>query len=145
MQLKAIHILLVEDNEGDILLTREAFEDAKVHILLSVVRDGKAAVTFLNDAWSSAEPDLPDIILLDVNLPKMNGHEVLKYIKTSEPFRHIPVVMLTTTSHEKDVYEAYHHYVNSYITKPVEISDFLSVVTSMEHFWLTIVKLPSTH
>lgn len=138
-----IHLLLVEDNEGDILLTKEALEDAKIIIILSVVRDGKEALDFLNKQGPYADSILPDLILLDVNLPKKNGHEVLKYIKEEKQFKHIPVIMLTTSSSEKDINLSYNNYVNCYITKPVEVNSFIQVVSSIENFWISIVKLPS--
>ena len=140
--MKAIHILLVEDNEGDILLTKEALEDARIYINLSVVKDGKEAMDFLGKKDKYFNADLPDIILLDVNLPKKNGHEVLKYVKEDENLKHIPVIMLTTSSSQKDINLSYNNFANCYITKPVEANDFLAVVTSIENFWISIVKLP---
>lgn len=139
----AIHILLVEDNQGDILLTREALEDANILTNLSVVNDGKEAVDFLNKAGKHTRASLPDLVLLDVNLPKKNGHEVLQYIKAERSLRHIPVIMLTTSSSQKDINFAYENYVNCYITKPVEADEFLSVVTAIENYWISIVKLPT--
>jgi CheY-like chemotaxis protein len=141
--MKAIHILLVEDNEGDILLTREALEDAKIHVKLNVTKDGKEAIDFLNKQGKYTDVCLPDLLLLDVNLPKKNGHEVLKYIKENESFRHIPVIMLTTSSSEKDINLAYSNYVNCYITKPVDVNEFLGVIATIENFWISIVKLPT--
>ena len=138
-----IHILLVEDNEGDILLTTEAFEEAKIIMRLSVVRDGEAAVHFLNNQQSYESVDQPDLILLDVNLPKMNGHEVLKYIKDSERLKQIPVIMLTTSSAQRDINSSYHNYVNCFITKPVEVNDFMEVVSIIENFWVSTAKLPT--
>lgn len=135
--MKPIHILLVEDNEGDILLTREAFEDARIINKLSVTKDGKEAIDFL-----TAPGDLPDIILLDVNLPRKNGHEVLKYIKSDDRLKHIPVIMLTTSSAEKDINLSYNNYASCYITKPVDVTDFLDVIATIENFWISIVKLP---
>jgi len=141
--MKAIHILLVEDNEGDILLTKEALEDAKILITLSVVKDGREAMDFVSKRGKYTGAELPDILLLDVNLPKKNGHEVLKYIKEDENLKHIPVIMLTTSSSEKDINLSYNNYANCYITKPVEANDFLSVVTTIENFWISVVKLPT--
>ena len=141
--MKPVKILLVEDNEGDIVLTREALEDAKILIELSVVKDGKEAIDLLNKHGKYADITLPDMLLLDVNLPKKNGHEVLKYIKGNENLKHIPVIMLTTSSSPKDIDLSYDNYANCYITKPVEINDFLSVVATIENFWISIVKLPT--
>ncbi len=139
----AIHILLVEDNEGDILLTKEAFEDAKLLTRLSVVRDGKEAVDFLNKHGAFKEVETPDLLLLDVNLPKKNGHEVLKFIKEDENLKHIPVIMFTTSSSEKDINLSYQNHANCYITKPVDVNDFLSVITKVENFWISVVNLPT--
>lgn len=141
--MESIHILLVEDNEGDILLTKEALEDAKILVKLSVVRDGKEAIDFLNKAGKYAAVALPDLLLLDVNLPKKNGHEVLKYIKTNENFKHIPVIILTTSSSPVDINLSYDNYANCYITKPVNVTDFLSMITTIENFWISVVMLPT--
>ncbi|CAN1526262.1 CheY FOG, CheY-like receiver [Flavobacteriaceae bacterium] len=140
--MKRIHILLVEDNEGDILLTTEALEEGKIINKVSVVKDGKLAIDFLNNKEPYADAEIPNLILLDINLPKKNGHEVLKYIKGSEKFRHIPIIMLTTSSSEKDIHEAYNHYANCFITKPVDVDDFMDAVTQIESFWISIVQLP---
>jgi CheY-like chemotaxis protein len=141
--MKAVHILLVEDNEGDILLTKEALEDARIHINLSVVTDGKEAIDFLNKRGKYAGADLPDMLLLDVNLPKKNGHEVLKYIKDDENLKHLPVIMLTTSSLQRDINLSYNNFASCFITKPVEAKDFLSVVSTIENFWISVVKLPT--
>ncbi len=138
-----IHILLVEDNEGDILLTKEALEDAEITIKLSIVKDGKEAIEFVTKQGNYPHADLPDILLLDVNLPKKNGLEVLKYIKGKENLKHIPVIMLSTSSSEKDINLCYNNYANCYITKPAEVNDFLSIVTAIENFWASVVKLPT--
>jgi len=140
--MKPIHILLVEDNEGDILLTREAFEDAKIMVKLSVVKDGIEAIDFVSNQGKHVHTDMPDLLLLDVNLPKKNGHEVLQYVKENDAIKHIPVIMLTTSSSEKDINKSYDNYVNCYITKPVEVDDFMKVVSTIENFWISIVKLP---
>jgi CheY-like chemotaxis protein len=140
--MKSIHILLIEDNEGDILLTKEAFEDAKILNQLSIARDGQQALQFLEKRAPFEDADTPDLILLDVNLPKKNGHEVLQYIKGSKELKHIPVIMLTTSISEKDIAKSYENYANCYITKPVEVEDFLNVISSVEDFWIKIVQLP---
>ena len=142
--MKVVHILLVEDNEGDILLIREAFEDAKIILELSVAKDGKEAVSFLDKQEKYADARMPDLILLDINLPKKNGHEVLRYIKESEKLRHIPVIMLTTSSSERDINLSYEHHANCYIAKPIDVNDFLTIVATIENFWISIVKLPTT-
>lgn len=140
--MKNIHILLVEDNEGDILLTTEALEEKKIVNKISVARDGQEALDFVLKQGSYKDAPTPDLILLDVNLPKKNGHEVLQIIKTTESIQQIPVIMLTTSSSEKDINLSYKHHANCYITKPVEVGAFLEAITSIEDFWLTIVKLP---
>ncbi len=140
-----IHILLVEDNEGDILLTREALIQAKLIDTISVVKDGKEAIKYLEKVAPYNLNKVPDLILLDINLPKMNGHEVLKNIKANEAFKQIPVVMFTTSSAEKDIIKSYKNYANCYITKPVEVDDFLRTVTLIENFWISTVQLPNTN
>ena len=141
--MKDVHILLVEDNEGDILLTREALLDAKINNQVSVVRDGEAAINFLNSTLQQDRHLLPDLILLDINLPKIDGKEVLHYIKTNPGLKKIPVVMLTTSSSELDVVDSYNNHANCFITKPVDLNKFFDVVRMIEDFWITIVKLPS--
>lgn len=141
--MKTIHILLVEDNEGDILLTTEALNDAKIVNDVSVVKDGWDAVRFIEQRDEFSEESLPDLILLDVNLPRMNGHEVLQYIKENDAIKHIPVIMLTTSSAESDIMKSYRNHANCYITKPVDVNDFIAVVTSIEDFWVSIVQLPT--
>jgi CheY-like chemotaxis protein len=141
--MKPVHILLVEDNEGDILLTTEALSDARIANEVSVVKDGWEAMQFLEKKGEYTRAAVPDLILLDVNLPKMNGHEVLEAIKTNPAIKHIPVIMLTTSSSESDIMKSYQNHVNCYVTKPVHVDDFLSVVTTIEDFWVSIVKLPN--
>jgi CheY-like chemotaxis protein len=141
--MKSIHVLLVEDNEGDILLTREALEEGKLVNQISIARDGKEAIDFLEKNAPFQASMLPDLILLDINLPKKNGHEVLEFIKTADAYKHIPVIMLTTSSSFKDINSSYLHHANCYITKPVEVEEFFRVVVQLENFWINIVKLPS--
>jgi CheY-like chemotaxis protein len=143
MALESIHILLVEDNEGDILLTSEALEEGKILNKLSVVRDGKEALDFLNKKGDIKEAKVPDLVLLDVNLPKMNGHEVLKYIKQHDDLKTIPVIMLTTSSSQEDIDSSYRNYANCYITKPIEVGDFMEAIIQIEEFWVNLVNLPS--
>lgn len=140
--MEPIHILLVEDNEGDIFLTTEALQESKIINRLSIVRDGWEAMQFLEKRGVYAQEKRPDLILLDVNLPKMNGHEVLMAVKSNESIKHIPIIMLTTSSSEKDIYQSYKNFVNCYITKPIDAGDFLKVVSSIENFWISIVTLP---
>tara|TARA_R110000868_G_scaffold373423_1_gene637511 strand:- start:159 stop:584 length:426 start_codon:yes stop_codon:yes gene_type:complete len=140
--MKSITILLVEDNEGDVLLTTEALVSCKITNKLKVVNDGEEALNFLNKKGRFVNETLPDLILLDVNLPKKNGHEVLHGIKTNSKIKHIPVIMLTTSSSILDVKKAYSNYVNCYITKPVEPQDFIKAVSEIENFWINVVELP---
>ncbi|MDB5278442.1 MAG: two-component system response regulator [Ferruginibacter sp.] len=140
--MKSIHILLVEDNEGDIVLTTEALEEGRICNHISVVKDGDAAVHFLNRTGIYMDAMAPDLILLDVNLPKKNGLEVLEIIKTSDTLKQIPVIMLTTSSSEKDIVDSYRKYANCYITKPVEVKEFITAIEKVEDFWINIVKLP---
>ena len=138
---KPIEILLVEDNPGDVRLTKEALKDARVANNLHVTMDGVEALAFLRKQGKHAAVPRPDLILLDLNLPKKNGREVLEEIKKEEGLRHIPVVILTTSQAEQDVVESYRLRANAYVTKPVDLDQFLKVVGSIEQFWLEIVKL----
>ena len=138
-----IEILLVEDNPGDIRLTREALRDGKIYNNLYVVRDGVEAMAFLRKTDQFAHAPRPDLILLDLNLPRKDGHEVLAEVKTDENLRRIPVVILTTSQAEEDIIKTYDLHVNCYITKPVDLDQFVKIVKSIEDFWLTIVKLPA--
>src|ERR1700688_694672 len=137
-----IEILLVEDSPGDIRLTREAFKDAKVYINLHVAMDGAEAMAFLKREGAHANAPRPDLILLDLNLPKKDGREVLAEIKESPTLRSIPVVILTTSASEADILLSYLLHANCYITKPVDLNGFLNVVKSIDNFWLSVVKLP---
>lgn len=137
-----IHILLVEDNEGDVVLTLEALKEAKLKNKISVVRDGEEAMDFLYRRGRYVSEDLPHLILLDINLPKMDGKEVLIRVKKDPDLKKIPVVVLTTSSSEKDILEAYNNYANCYITKPVDLDKFIDVIHTVEDFWISIVQLP---
>lgn len=139
--MNSIHILLIEDNEGDILLTTEALEDSKIINKISVIKDGAAAIDFFSSLKENGA-DHPDLILLDINLPKRTGIEVLQYIKRDSPYHKIPVIMLTTSSSDTDIAVAYQNYANCYITKPVEISEFIAAVSKIEDFWINIVSIP---
>ncbi len=140
--MKPVQILLVEDNEGDIVLTLEAFKNGKLHNTVSVARDGEEAISFLKKENKFSGAHRPDIILLDINLPKLDGKETLHFIKHHEEFKSIPVVMLTTSSAENDIQDAYKDHANCYISKPVDFIKFIQVVHSIEDFWLSLVKLP---
>ncbi len=142
--MKQAHILLVEDNEGDIFLTREAMEESKINNTISVLKNGSDVMDFLQKKKKFTDAQTPDIILLDLNLPKKNGLEVLMEIKGSEEFKRIPVIMLTTSSSEADVAESYKRHVNCFITKPVDAESFLKVVAATENFWIRIVTLPKS-
>lgn len=135
------HILLVEDNEGDILLTLDAFEESKLLTKISVVKNGSEALDFLFQKGKYKEASKPDMILLDINMPIYNGHDVLKKIKADSTLKKIPVIMLTTSSSQKDIDEAYEYHANSYIVKPLEMEDFIAAVLKIEDFWLHLVKL----
>ena len=139
---KPVQILLIEDNEGDIYLTQEAFKEGQFHNQLSIVRDGEEAIRYLFKETPYVDKLTPDMILLDINLPKMNGKEVLRVIKNHAHFKTIPVVILTTSSSKKDVFESYSGYANCYIIKPVKLESFMSVVKTIENFWSNIVTLP---
>ena len=136
-----IEILLVEDNPGDVRLTKEALKDAKVRNNLHVAMDGVEALAFLRKQGKYSAVVRPDLILLDLNLPRKNGREVLEEIKQDPALQHIPVVILTTSQAEQDVLESYRLRANAYVTKPVDLDQFLKVVSSIEEFWLEIVKL----
>ena len=140
---KPIEILLVEDSPGDVRLTQEAFRDGKLATNLHVVADGEAAIDHLRRRGAYATAVRPDLILLDLNLPKKDGREVLAEIKADDDLRRIPVVILTTSKAEQDILKVYHLHANCYITKPVDLDQFLGVVKAIEEFWLQIVKLPS--
>lgn len=140
--MKLTHILLVDDNEGDILLTRDALENARINVNLSVVKDGKEAIDFLDKEGPYQNVCRPDILLLDINLPKKNGHEVLQYVKGKEDLKHIPVIMLTTSSSRSDIDLSYQHHANCYITKSGDSNIFMEMIRKMEDFWISIVKLP---
>lgn len=140
-QLKTAHILLAEDNDGDILLTLDAFEECKVKTDISVIKNGQEALDFLFRKDSYANVNRPDLILLDINLPIYSGHEVLKIIKTDADLKKIPVIMLSTSSNQKDLDLAYENHCNSYVKKPIDIESFLNAITKIEDFWLELSVL----
>lgn len=135
-----LNILLIEDNEGDIFLTLEAFEESKIANKISVIKDGKSAISYFQGL--DKKDLLPGLILLDINLPKMSGHEVLVFLKNHEIYKTIPVVMLTTSSSQKDIMQSYKNHVNCFITKPIEVVDFMVAITKIEDFWINIVSIP---
>jgi CheY-like chemotaxis protein len=139
---KPINILLVEDNPGDVRLTREVLQEGKLLNHLYVAGDGVEALEFLRHEGRFAKTPHPDLILLDLNLPRMDGRELLAIIKADANLRRIPVVILTTSKAEEDIIASYNLYANCYITKPVDLDQFFSVVKSVEDFWFTVVKLP---
>jgi len=141
--MKLAHILLVEDNEGDIVLTKEAFEDSKIKTNFSVVKNGKDAIDFVFKTGKYTDVKRPDLILLDINIPIINGFEVLKRLKMDELSRRIPVIMFTTSSATKDINLSYDNFANSYVTKPLDMDEFMDVVLKIEDFWLELVKLPA--
>ncbi len=139
---RPIEILLVEDNPGDVRLTIEALKEGKVHNSLSVARDGVEALAFLRREGPHANAARPDLILLDLNLPRKDGREVLAEIKEDPSLRRIPVVVLTTSKAEEDILRTYDLHANCYIAKPVDLDQFISVVRSIDDFWLSVVRLP---
>lgn len=138
--MKEVHILLVEDNEGDIVLTLDAFEESKISTNISVVKNGADALDFLFKRGDYVEADYPDLILLDINIPVYNGHDVLKKIKEDPSLKTIPVIILTTSASQKDINRAYENHSNSYVTKPIDMEDFLKVILKIEQFWLQLSK-----
>lgn len=142
ISMSPIEILLIEDNPGDARLTVEIFKEAKIYNNMNVMIDGIEAMAFLRQEGEYINASRPDLILLDLNLPKKDGREVLAEIKANPSLRRIPVVVLTTSRAEEDILKTYDLHVNAYITKPVDLEQFISIVKGIENFWLTIVKLP---
>ena len=140
---KLVDILLVEDNEGDARLAKEAMRDSKIRNTLHHVSDGEEAMAFLRKEGKYAKAPRPDLVLLDLNLPKKDGRQVLAEIKNDDELKRIPVVILTVSSAEEDILKSYNLHANCFITKPIDLSQFMKVVRSVEDFWLTIVKLPN--
>lgn len=140
---RPIEILMAEDNPGDIRLTREALKDGKVSNSLNVVNNGSDALAYLRKQPPFENMSRPDLILLDLNLPKINGIEVLQEIKTDETLKLIPVVILTTSKSEQDITSSYQNHANCYITKPVDLDQFMNAINAIDNFWLSIVRLPT--
>ena len=141
--LQPVEILLIEDNPGDIRLTQEALKDARMSNNLSVAEDGVEALAYLRGEGPYAGAPRPDLILLDLNLPRIDGREILEEIKADANLRRIPVVVLTTSSDEQDIAACYDLHANCYITKPVDLNQFLAILKSIQHFWFGIVQLPT--
>jgi CheY-like chemotaxis protein len=142
-RIKPIEILMVEDNDGDVRLTKEALADAKVRNRVSTVSDGVEAIRYLRQEGDYSQAVRPDLILLDLNLPKKHGRDVLKEIKDDPSLRRIPVVVVTSSAAEEDIAKSYDLHANCYVTKPLDFHQFKKVVKSVEDFWMTIVKLPT--
>lgn len=139
---RPIEVLLVEDDPGDILLTKEAFEDNKVRNNLQVVSDGEEAIAFLRRQGPYAQAPRPDLVLLDLNLPRKDGREVLQEVKADPDLRSIPIVVLTTSEADEDILRSYRLHANAYVTKPVDFDQFIRVVRQIDDFFVTVVKLP---
>ena len=135
-------ILLIEDNPGDARLASEALKSSKIHNELQIVQDGEAAIDYLHKRGDYQKATTPDIIFLDLNLPKKDGREVLAEVKSDETLKKIPIVILTTSDHEEDVLRSYNLHANCYITKPLDFNQFRKVIESINNFWLSLVKLP---
>lgn len=140
-----MHIMLVEDNEGDIILAKEALQNSKIKNRVSVLQDGEKAINFFqhHDALGRKDSELPDLIILDINLPKVDGKDVLKEIKGNPRFRKIPVVMFTTSSDENDIAYSYANCANCYVTKPLNLDQYMQAIREIEDFWFKTVQLPS--
>lgn len=138
-----IEILLVEDNEGDAFLTQIAFEQAKLSNNIQVAKDGEEALKLIKKIDQHKDAASPDLILLDINMPKKNGIEVLKELKNSDEYKRIPVIMLTSSTADQDIVESYGHHANGYIVKPVDVSQLQQVVSAIEDFWFSVIILPS--
>lgn len=139
---RPIEVLLVEDSPGDVRLTREAFREGKVYNNLHVVEDGEAAIAFVKNEPPYGDMPRPDLILLDLNLPRKDGREVLAFLKADNDLKRIPIVILTTSQAEEDIFKSYNLNANCYITKPIDCDQFFKVVKLIEEFWLTVVLLP---
>jgi CheY-like chemotaxis protein len=138
-----IEVLLVEDDPGDVLLIREAFDFNKVHNNLKVVNDGEQALAYLKNEGAYADANRPDLVLLDLNLPRKDGREVLAEVKADERLRTIPIVVLTTSEAEEDVLKSYQLHANAYVTKPVDFERFVAIVRQIDDFFVSVVRLPS--
>lgn len=142
ISLKPINILVVEDNSADVRLIREVFKEGRIHVNLIVAEDGEQAISYLRKEGKYKYIELPDLILLDLNMPKKSGHELLAEMKGDDNLKQIPVIVMTISKAEEDILKSYNLHANAYIVKPVELDQFIVAVKSIENFWLTIVKLP---
>ena len=142
-RLKPIEILLVEDNPGDVRLTQEAFKEGKIKNNLYITKDGVEAIEFLRHEGEYSDSPRPDLILLDLNMPRKSGKEVLEEVKADDDLKRIPVVILTTSEAEQDILRSYDLHANCFITKPVDMNQFIEVVKCIENFWFTVVRLPN--
>ncbi len=141
-QARMIDILLVDDDEGDVLMTREALEDAKYANNLFVAYDGLEALEFMQKQGAHSEVPTPDLVLLDINMPRMGGHEVLAWMREQDAYKLTPVVMLTTSSSDVDIFKSYEYQANCFVTKPVDLAQFNKVIHAIDYFWTGIVRLP---
>jgi len=141
-EVRVINVLLVEDDPGDVLMTREAFEEY-LHNRLDVVSDGSEAISYLRREGEYADAPRPDLILLDLNLPRRDGREVLAEIKADDSLRHIPVIVLTTSRADEDVLRSYQLHANAYVTKPVDFDGFIEAIRQIDHFFVSVVQLPT--
>lgn len=139
---RPVKILLVEDNPGDVRLTQEVLKEGSVHNEMYVARDGLEAISFLQRQGKNQNAERPDVILLDLNLPGINGREVLAAIKEDAQLKRIPVIILTTSDDEQDIFKSYDLHANAYVTKPVDLDKFIDIVKQIEGFWLSVVRLP---
>lgn len=138
----SLHVLLVEDNEGDVVLISDVLDNKPSIRKVSVVKDGREALDFLDRKGLYGKEELPGLVILDINLPKVNGHEVLRYIKQKNELKHLPVIVFTTSSSFEDIALAYRNYANCYITKPLNLDDFQQVISGIEEYWMHVVQLP---
>ncbi|TBR42137.1 response regulator [Marinomonas agarivorans] len=142
-KVRPIEILLVEDNPGDIILTQEAFSEAKIWNNIHTAKDGEEALMYLRKSAGYEDSIQPDLILLDLNLPKIDGREVLDSVKSDDSLCHIPIVVLTSSEAEQDILKTYEMHANSYIVKPINLEQFATVINAIENFWFTVVALPT--